>query len=261
MSEKEIVIPEVIKTEDGKTLPSIREIDKEYKERIQSLKIDKGWIRYLIAGGVVFGVLFAASLVAAHIITGALALGLAAGVGFLGFYGYRAVKAYDPVIRKKMLNHQLTLLIKEAQEKKIETLMAYVKYLDKYLQDARKLRNKTEGVLEQYKRDLEKAKDEGKSDKYLEEMNHMIENLERNKESIDRIIEKALKNKKEFEETLEIARKKVEYVENTKDIVEFLQDSNKLDKMLVDESLNKLEQEFSEISVSIKNIAKDVERE
>jgi len=89
-------------------------------------------MRYLIGGGVIFGSLFLASLVATHIITGALALAIAAIIVAAGYYGYKAIKIYDPLIQRKLRNHKIKRLIQEAQEKKIETLTAYVQYLDDY---------------------------------------------------------------------------------------------------------------------------------
>jgi len=254
----DVIIPDVIETQNGKKLPSIKAIEKEYSEKIQNLKKNKSWLRYVIGGGVVFGSLFLASLVAAHIITGALALGLLAIVGVLGYYGYKAIKIYDPVIQKKMQNDKIRRLIKEAQEKKIETLTAYVQYLDEYLQEAKNLRNKVDMLLEKYTQKLNNANDEYLKNEYQK----LINRLEESKKAIETIVEASKEKKEAFAKKLKIAREKYDFIQETQDIVSFLENSeNELDKMLVDESLNQLEKEFLQISVSIKNLANDIKKE
>ena len=126
MQDKEIIIPEIIETKNKKHLPSIQAIEKEYSNKMQELKKSKSWIRYIIGAGVIFSSLFLASLVAVHIITGAFALALVVVVSVLGYYGYKAIKIYDPLIQRKMQNDKMRRLIKEAQEKKIETLSGAV---------------------------------------------------------------------------------------------------------------------------------------
>ena len=255
---KDVIIPEVIETKTGKQLPSIKTIEEEYSKKISELKKNKSWLRYVIGGGVVIGSLFLASLVAVHIITGALALGLAAIIGTAGYYGYKAIKIYDPLIQKKMRNDQIRRLIKEAQEKKIETLTAYVQYLDDYLQEAKSLRNKVDMLLEKYQQKLNNV-----SDDYLKnEYQKLINRLNDSKKAIEKIVEASKDKKEAFAKKLKIAREKYDFIQETQDIVSFLENSeNELDKMLVDESLNQLEKEFLQISVSIKNIASDIEKE
>ena len=253
-----VIIPDVIETQNGKKLPSIKAIEQEYSEKIKDLKKNKSWLRYVVGGGVVLGSLFLASLVAAHIITGALALLLLGVVGALGFYGYKAIKIYDPVIQKKMQNDKIRRLIKEAQEKKIETLTAYVQYLDEYLQEAKNLRNKIDMLLEKYTQKLQKAEDDYLKNEYQK----LINRLEESKKAIETIVQASKDKKEAFSKKLKIAREKYDFIQETQDIVSFLENSeNELDKMLVDESLNQLEKEFLQISVSIKNLASDIQKE
>ena len=251
-----VVIPEVIETKSGKKLPSIQSIEKEYSSKIASVKKNKSYLRYIVAGGVVLGSIFLASLVASKIITGALAIGVAGLVAVLGFFGYKAIKTYDPLIQKKMQNDVMRRLIKEAQEKKIETLSAYVNYLDDYLKEAKNLRNKVDMLLEKYRN-----KKNSTSDEYLiKEYDNLIKRLEESKKAIERIVKASKEKKEAFEKKLQIAREKFDFINETQDIVSFLQNSdNALDKILVDESLNQLEKEFLEISATIKNLASDIE--
>jgi len=255
---KDIVIPEVIETKTGKQLPSIQKIEKEYSEKIKDLKKNKSWLRYLIGGGIILSSFFLASLVAVHIITGALALGLVGLIAVLGFYGYKAIKIYDPLIQRKMRNDKMRRLIEEAQQKKIETLMAYVQYLDDYLQEAKNLRNKVDMLIEKYNQKLNNV-----SDDYLkQEYEKLINRLENSKKAIETIVQASKDKKEAFAKKLKIAKEKYDFIQETQDIVSFLENSsNELDKMLVDESLNQLEKEFLQISVSIKNLADDIEKE
>jgi len=254
--QQEIIVPEVIETKGGKKLPSIQAIEKEYSTKIKDIKKNRSYLRYLIAGGVVGGSLFLASLVAAQIIKGAVALGIIGIIIILGFFAYKVIKNYDPLIQKKMQNDVMRRLIKEAQEKKIETLTAYVSYLDEYLKEAKSLRNKVDMLLEKYIQ-----KKSSTTDEYLiKEYENLIKRLEESKKAIEKIVKASKEKKEAFAKKLQIAREKYDFINETQDIVEFLQNSdNALDKILVDESLNKLEKEFLEISATIKNLASDIE--
>jgi len=249
-------VPPVIETTSGKQLPSIQSIEKEYSQKIKEVKKNKSYLRYIISGGVIIGSLFLASLVAAKIITGALALAVAGIVLVLGYFGYKAIKTYDPLIQKKMQNDVMRRLIKEAQEKKIETLMAYVNYLDEYLKEAKNLRNKVDMLLEKYK-----GKRNSTTDEYLiKEYDNLIKRLEESKNAIEKIVKASKEKKEAFSKKLQIAREKYDFINETQDIVSFLQNSdNSLDKILVDESLNQLEKEFLDISSTIKNLATDID--
>jgi len=234
-------------------LPSITQVENEYKEKIDSIKKNKSWMRWIVAGGISLGALFLASLAASHIISGAIALGAAGLVLAGGYFGFKLIKNYDPLIQKKMQNHVMRKLIEEAQEKKIETLTLYVKYLDDYLSYTKKLRNKVDALIEKYKSKLN-TEDEVLKKEYM----NLISKLAQSQAAIERIIDNSKKKKEDFERKLKIAREKYNFVKETQDIVGFLQNSNKLDEILVDESLGQLEKEFQEISVSIQNLAKDI---
>jgi len=246
-----IITPEVISS----NLPSITQVEQEYKSKIESLKTNKSWKRWLIGGGIAIGSLFLASLAAAHIISGAIALGAAGLVLVGGYYGFKFIKTYDPLIQKKMQNHMMRKLLEEAQEKKIETLTSYVTYLDQYLQYTKTLRNKVDALIEKYKSKFNTTTDDILKKEYMD----LINKLSQSQVAIEKIIESSKNKKNEFERKLKIAREKYDFIKETKDILNFLQNSNKLDELLVDESLNQLEKEFQEISVSIKNLSKDID--
>jgi len=253
---QDVIVPEVIETARGEKLPSIQSIEKEYSQKIQEVKKNRSYLRYIISGGVVIGSLFLASLIAVKIITGALALAVAGIIVTLGYFAYKSIKIYDPLIQKKMQNDMMRRLIKEAQEKKIETLTAYVKYLDDYLSEAKSLRNKVDMLLEKYMQ-----KKNNTSDEYLiKEYENLIRRLEESKKAIEKIVKASKEKKTAFAKKLQIAREKYDFINETQDIVNFLQNSdNELDKILVDESLNQLEKEFLQISTTIKNLASDIE--
>jgi len=99
----------------------------------QKLKKPNSWVRWLIAAGAIIGSLVLLSLIANQIITGAIALGVVAAVGGIGFVSYKLIKKFDPVVQEKIKNAVITQLIKEAQEKKIETLVRYKQTLEQYL--------------------------------------------------------------------------------------------------------------------------------
>jgi len=242
-----------------KNLPSITIIEKEYKDKIEKLKKPKSWLRFVISTGIIFTSLFLVSLVATHIITGAVALIVAGITVVLGIYGYKAIKTYDPVIQQKMKNNAIKKMIEEAQKRKIETLSQYIQDLDNYLKHAKAMKTKTNMLIEKYKNDYE----QNKSDDYLaNEYKKLIEKTKKTAEDIDKIVIASKKKKEDFEKMLKIARSKYDYIKETKDIVDFLQNSeNELDKLLVDESLNQLEKEFQEISSAIRTIANDIDEE
>ena len=253
---QDIIVPEVIETKTGEKLPSIQSIEKEYSKKIKEVKKNKSYLRYIVSGGVIFISLFLASLVASKIITGALALAIAGIIVILGYFAFKVIKTYDPLIQKKMQNDVIRRLIKEAQEKKIETLIAYVKYLDDYLNEAKNLRNKVDMLLEKYKNKRASTNDEF----LVKEYDNLIKRLEESKKAIEKIVKASKEKKEAFSKKLQIAREKYDFINETQDIVDFLQNSDSaLDKILVDESLNQLEKEFLEISATIKNLASDIE--
>jgi hypothetical protein len=259
MTKQDIQIPEIFESKNGDKLPSIQMIEKEYNEKLNSLKKNKSWVRWLIGGGVIFGSLFLTSLMLSHIISGAIGLGVITLMGVIGYYGYKSIKIYDPIIQKKLKNNAMKKLIEEAQEKKIETLTNYVKYLDDYVKEAKSLRNKVDGLIGKQKEKLTQVND----NEFLQkEYQKMIENLTNTKNSIDLIVTNSLDKKNKFVDLLKISREKYDFIKETQDIVNFLQNSGSvLDETLVDESMNQLEKEFFEISHSIKNLATDIEKE
>jgi len=248
----EVITPEII---SNSNLPSISQIEQEYKAKIESIKKNKSWMRWLVVGGIGIGALVFSSLVANHIINGIIALGSLILFGLAGFYGFKIIKTYDPVVQKKLQTTAMRKLIEEAQQKKIETLTLYVNYLDKYLSYTKQLRNKVDALIEKYRAKYQNTTDETLKKEYL----NLINKLSETQAAINKIVENSKKKKDEFEKKLKIAREKYDFVKETKDILQFLQNSNELDKLLVDESLNQLEKEFNEITVSIHNLAKDIE--
>jgi hypothetical protein len=257
-TKENIIVPDIVETKDGKKLPSISAIEKDYDAKIKELKKNKGWLRYVVSGGVILGSLFLASLVAAHIITGALALGIAGIIVALLYFGFKAIKIYDPLIQKKMQNDKIRRLLKEAQEKKIETLTAYVQYLDDYLQKAKTFRNKVDMLIEKYKQKKDSVNDESLKKEY----DKLINQLKETRKNIEIVVQKSKEKKEEFVNILKIAREKFNFIEETEDIAKFLSNSsNEMDKIMVNESLNQLEKEFLQISSDIKNLASDIEKE
>lgn len=237
-------------------LPSISEVSLQYKEKIDSLKKDKSWMRWVIGGGVALGSIFLASLAAGQIISGAVAL-IVAGVTVVGgYYGYKLIKTFDPVIQKKIQNSKMKALIEEAQKNKIETLTSYVTYLDEYLKYTKKLRIKVNALMDKYKAKLHEAEDKMLQQEYMK----LVDKLSTTQQAIEKIILNSTEKKKDFERMLKIAREKYDFIKETKDIVDFLQNSdNEIDKILVDEGINQLEKEFLEISNTIESIAHDIE--
>jgi hypothetical protein len=236
-------------------IPTITEVSQEYKEKIENLKKNKSWMRWIIGGGVVISSIFLASLAASHIINGVIALGVAGVVLVGGYYGLKLIKNYDPVIQKKIQNHALKKLIEEAQEKKIETLTAYVQYLDQYLSYVKHLRNKVEMLQKKYFQKLQETTDEDLKKEYQK----LLNNINNNTLAINKLLENSKKKKEDFEKQLKIAKEKYDFIKETRDIVNFLQQSKSLDEMLVDESLNQLEKEFLLLSTDIQNLAKDID--
>ena len=151
---------------------------------------------------------------------------------------------------------KIKLLIEEAQKQTIETITNYVLALDEYLKYVRKLRNKVDAMLRDYKQKFSNATDD-----YLkQEYSKMIEKLLKVSDAISVIEKKSEEKKDEFEKKLKIAQEKYEFTKKTKDIVAFLESNNDntLDNMLVDTSLKTIESEFNELTVAVENLARDM---
>ena len=226
-------------------LPSISEVSLQYKEKIDSLKKDKSWMRWVIGGGIALGSIFLTSLAADQIILGAVALVVAGVTAVGGYYGYKLIKTYNPVIQ----NSKMKALIEEAQKNKIETLTSYVTYLDEYLKYTKKLRIKVNALMDKYKAKLHEAEDKMLQQEYMK----LVDKLSTTQQAIEKIILNSTEKKKDFERMLKIVREKYDF---TKETIDFLQNS---DKILVDEGLNQLEKEFLEISNTIESITHDIE--
>ena len=240
----------------SKPTKSISDVTNFYKSKIESVNKDRSWLRWVIAGVISLGAIFIASLVAAQIITGAIALIVAGLVAVGGFYGFTLIKRYDPVIQKKIQNSVTKALIEEAQESTIETLTMYVGYLDQYLKYSKQLRMKVDTLIQKYKHKYKASEDPALKKEYLS----LVDKLTQTASAINKIVTNSENKKVEFRRTLDIAKEKHEFVKETKDVVNFLQNSDsELDKLLVDESLNQLEKDFQEISSSIKYIAEDID--
>jgi len=251
----DIVIPEIVNDSNFKP---ITKITNEYQTKIEKLKKPNSWVRWLIAAGAVTGSLVLLSLIANQIITGAIALGVVAAVGGIGFVSYKLIKKFDPVVQEKIKNAVITQLIKEAQEKKIETLVRYKQTLEQYLKQTRNIRNKNDMLMKKYHQKLENTTDEFLKSEYAK----MLKKLLTAKESLEIIENKAKENLKNFDRQLTIAKEKYDYIQETEEIVNFLKNSgNSLEKFLVDESLNQLEKEFLSITTEIENLAKDIKEE
>ncbi len=254
-TENNVLLAEVIQDKEIKPLV---EIEKEYQEKIQKLQKPKSWIRWVIAAGAILGSLFLVSLVANQIITGAIALAIAAGVGISGYYILKLLKNYDPVIQEKIKNDAINKLIKQAQEDKIAQLIKYQNYLERYLRTARELRNNNDMLLKKFYEKLENTENET----LKAERAKIIKKLVEMKEAIETVEKKAKKTLDDFKVQVTIAKEKLEVIEETQDLVTFLQNSgSSFEKFLVDESLNQLEKEFLDITVTINNLSKDLERE
>jgi len=255
METKEVNINEVI--HKVKESNSLVKIEQEYKNKIQELKKVSPYTKYGIFGAIILSILALTGLVAGQIISGSIALLVAGIVGVISFYGIMMIKKFDPVIRKKIANKQINMLIEEAQTKKIETLANYLKALEVYHSYSKSLRNKVDSLLEKYKNKLENTED-----KYLiEEYKKMIAKMEKMKEAIEIIVSKSKEKKEQFVKYLKLAQEKQQFINETKDIVNFLENNSNdsIDKFLVDESLNSLEMEFLEITNTIENLSKDLE--
>lgn len=255
VKDNNVISAEIINDQEIKSLTVI---EKEYQEKIQKLQKPKSWVRWVIAASVILGSLFLVSLVANQIISGAIALAIAGGIGISGYYIIKLLKNYDPVIQEKIKNDAINKLIKQAQEDKIAQLIKYQNYLEKYLETARQLRNKNDVLLKKYYERLENTENET----LKAERAKIIKKLVEMKEAIEKVENKAKKTLDEFKVQVTIAKEKLEVIEETQDLVSFLQNSGtSFEKFLVDESLNQLEKEFLDISVTINNLSKDLEKD
>jgi hypothetical protein len=235
---------------------SLTQIEEKYRNEIEKLKKPSSWKRYFVFGGISIGLILLASLVANQIISGSIAIVVALIAGTLTWYGVKLIKKMDPVIQKKINNMKIKLLIEEAQKQTIETITNYVVALDEYLKYVRKLRNKVDAMLRDYKEKFASVTDDYLKKEYAQ----MIEKLSKVSDAISVIEKKSEEKKDEFEKKLKIAKEKYEFTKKTKDIVAFLEtnNDNTLDNLLVDTSLKTIEFEFNELTIAVENLARDI---
>ena len=247
--------PELI---DEKNLPSISQVQNEYRQKIEELKNPRTYTKkqILIASGVILGSLAVIGLVGSQVISGAIALAVAGVVGVVGFYGLKLIKNYDPVIQTKLANHAIQKLLEEAQEKTIETLTRYKIYLEQKKKYALELMKIADSKINKYQSKIESVKDEQLKNFY----NDLLNKIQNAKNSIEKIVEKTSKIEKDFDRQLVIAKEMRDFTKDTKDILTFL-NQNGIDKILATESLNTIENEFYRTLSEINTISYQLEKE
>jgi hypothetical protein len=217
--------------------------------------------RNLVFGIGILGGLFLVGMMAANIIAGMLAL-VVAGVGsVLLWWGARAVKTYDPLVRQKMNNDVIERQIKEARENSIYQLDRAVIDSGERLEAARNARTKIGGQLAKLQ---EKARRKGETDDSGFYAN-TIRVLETAYNQIVENVDKAAEAHAEFSRRVKKYHERYEFAESAKELQAMIGSSavSELDEMLTAAAFDEIDTEFNTALVAIEHLAHDanVDRE
>lgn len=199
------------------------------------------------------GALFLIGMMAANIIAGVFALIVAFVGGAALLWGYRALKAYDPVIRQKMLNHVYDLQIQEARDNAIIQLDRAVITSEVKLNDAREARDEIGGQVNKLK---EKAKGKNDADGFYA---RTIENLEAAYLQIKSNVDRAAKAHSKFKERVRMYHDRYEFSKSANKIQQLMGASgaDEMAEMLTAAAFDEIDSEFNTALVAIENLAHD----
>lgn len=246
-------------TEKKSAFSSIIDNNKQEMNRIEDYKREKisATPRNLAFVGISFVGLIVASFLALQIITGVLALITVAVTGVAGFFGMKWLKHLNPIMKQKMKNKQLKIMMEEARKNAIQQLENQVIDNAGRLGEARQARNKMGSSIEKLKSKVDPA-NKGKPiyDKKMEVIQRLETAYIQVKENLDKAakaniaFEMKVKDYKDMEAFASEAGAAMALFEATSD--------SKLEEMLSLEAFNHIDDEFSTALISIENSARDM---
>ena len=253
-------------TKDSPSLKSVSSfsfsnIIEENNQRIANIKNEyakpiTGKIRNMIGAGLVLGSLFMVGFVALQIITGVLALVFSAFMLIGAYFGIRALRAADPLIKQKTQNYILGKMIEEAKTKKTETLTNLVLKSGERLEAARVARDNMGGYVKTLQNRLQQS--DKNSSMYPQKV-QMTANVERAYETIvenvkkattaHRLLSQKVDDYKDMDEFSDIAAMALRFASNN--------GLSQLDEMLGMEAFRAIESEFCTAMSAIENSVVD----
>lgn len=239
---------------------SILDTNKQELARIEDFKNQKisNMPRLLAFSGLsVVGILVAGFL-ALQIITGVIALVVTAVACVGGFFGLKWLKHLSPVMKQKMKNKQLELMIEEAQKNAARQLDNQVITNSKRLSTARKSRNKMGAAIEKLKSKVDPAK---KGSPMYEKKMDLIKRLEDAYLQVIENLDKGAKANAAFELKVQEYKEMKAFAEVAGEAMAMFEQSGskQLEDMLSLESFDHIETEFSTALISIENSARDMQ--
>lgn len=244
------------------TMSSLSAIMDDNAQRLNSIKDMRNTKisttpRNLAFMGMTVGSVLFLGMFALQIISGLVAGLFTIAVAVGGWYGIRALRQFDPMIRQKMRNKQIEMMIKEAQERSIEQLTNQVLENQANLKKARDTRDKMGAQVARLKSMLDKdtpgsATYDNKK-KIFDKVNTAYEGIIAN-------VEKAARQNAQFEKKVEEHREMHRFASEAGSILDLMSASadGKLNDILSLEAFASIEDEFNTTLIGIENTSRDM---
>ena len=196
-------------------------------------------------------------LFASQILSGIVAMVAVVVTGVGGFFGLRALKMADPLIKQKMKNKVLDEMIKEARRNATRQLDNQVIENARRLARAESARDKMGALVMSLKAKIN-PKNEGKPI-YQRKMK-MLKTVEAAYEQVKTMLERGRKANREFEQKVLEYKDMESFTDDVQVAMSLFQETggSKLDDMLSLEAFTHIEREFNEALVSIENQTADM---
>ena len=229
----------------------IAEIKNEQNAPVTATARNLGFLGFTLVGLMLLGT------IVFQIISGVVALAVGVGTILAMIYGFRYLKAADPLIKQKMRNHVLKKMIEEAKTNKIETLSNWVLSSAEKLRVAREKRDQAGGLIEEFSQIA--AKSDPNSANHATKLK-MYEKSKKAYEIIQQQVEIAGIKHKELEVKVQDYKEMARLSDKFNNVMQILRgsDNQDLEEMLGMEAFAAIDEEFNNALVSIENSAADI---
>ena len=232
--------------------------NKNEMTRIENFKSEKisATPRNIVFAGVALGGLALVGMIGASIISGVVAVVTTVVAGGGLYYGIRIMKRMDPVIKQKLKNKQIELMISEARKNAIFQLDNQVLTNHSRLAAAREARNKIGGQIKTLEGKINPA-NEGKPTHTKK--TKTVATLKVAYEKIKANVDKGAQANKVFEEKVIEYKDMESFAQAAGEVMDLLNTSgnDKLEDMLSLESFNAIDSNFNEAMINIENGTND----
>ena len=237
----------VIQTENNQRIHAIEEFKNAPITRKAQLAA---------TGGVIIGGGILATVFAAQIITGALALVTIGAVTIGGFFTLRFLKNADPLIQQKTRNHLLKKMYEEASERSIEQLTNQVLVNASKLKSGRQARDKMGAMVSNLRTKVQNLLPTSSNKQRMEET---LAKLADAYEQVITNMDKAAHAHKDFEQKVDDYREMDRFNKEAGAVLEMFEANggDKLSEMLTLEAFSSIDQDFSTAIISIENSSRD----